>query len=162
MVERERRYYGYTFQGTRGVTQGCLLSSHICNFVVDSIFLHCVRLVAENESDPEEFGYTVAEKADFFYADDEIVASANPVCLQWEFYVLINLFERVGLQTNLDKTVAIVCQSGPISGRQSADAYGRRMTGKGFFRCMKHLRRIVCEYCGANFAVASMASHIHT
>ena len=65
MVERERRYYGYTFQGTRGVTQGCLLSSHICNFVVDSIFLHCVRLVAENELDPEEFGYTVAEKADF-------------------------------------------------------------------------------------------------
>ena len=30
--------------------------------------------------------------------------------------MLINIFDRVGIQTNVDKTVEMVCQPGPIYG----------------------------------------------
>ena len=65
------------------------------------------------------------------YADYGLVDSTNLVWLYWAFDVLIGLFELVGLQTNVTKTVAMVCQLGTIAGRKSTEAYGQRMNGKG-------------------------------
>ena len=50
----------------------------------------------------------MADKEDFFYADDSLVASTNPVRLQWVFDFLIHRFNRVGIKTNVEKIVAIV------------------------------------------------------
>ena len=88
-------------------------------------------MVAENEAGTEGFGYAVAEKAEFLYTDDGLVASTNPLWLQWKFDVIIGLFERLRLQTNVAKTVAMVCQPGPVSGQQSTAAYGLQMTDEG-------------------------------
>ena len=35
------------------------------------------------------FGYTVTEKATFFYDDESLIASTNSVWLKWGFHVLI-------------------------------------------------------------------------
>ena len=73
----------------------------------------------------------MAEKAVFSYMNDDLVASTDPVWIQWAFDMLISLFELVGLQTNAVKAVDMVFQPGPIAGRQSAAAYRRLMTVKG-------------------------------
>ena len=51
--------------------------------------------------------------------------------------MLIGLFELVGLQTNVTKTVAMVCQLGTIAGRKSTEAYGQRINGKGTLNVRK-------------------------
>ena len=71
------------------------------------------------------------------------------VWIQWAFDVLIVLLKWFVLQTNVDKVVAVVCQPGPISRLQSTSAYGRQMTSKGGYRCMRQRQRVVCAEFGA-------------
>ena len=40
-----------------------------------------------------------------------MVVSVDPGWLQSEFYMLTGIFDRVGLQTNVSKTVGMVCRS---------------------------------------------------
>ena len=49
-----------------------------------------------------------------FYVNDELIASWDPVWLQESFDILIRLFERIGLFTNLSKTKVMVCIPGQI------------------------------------------------
>ena len=78
----------------------------------------------------------------------EIVVSTNPMCLQWSFDVLIRLFERLGLHTNVAKTVAMVCQSETIYWIKSTATYGQRMTVKGGSHPVRQLQRAVYKDCG--------------
>ena len=87
------------------------------------IFHHWLGLMVDNEAVPEEFGYSVAYKAAFFYADGGLVASTNLLWIQWSFDVLIGLFQRLGIQSNMVNIVAMVWYPGPIYGRQSTAAY---------------------------------------
>ena len=95
-----------------------------------------------------------------FNPDNGILAYTNPVCLQWVFDMLSRLFERVGLMTNTENIVTVMCQPGPIPGRQSAPAYGQQMTGKGDLHNARRRRRVVCGGCLADLFVASMDAHI--
>ena len=54
-------------------------------------------MVVENEAGPEGFHHTVREKVSFFYEDGDLVASTNPVWLQWLFNTTIGLFVRMGM-----------------------------------------------------------------
>ena len=74
-------------------------------------------MVAENKAGPELFEHNVADREDFFYVNDGLIYSTKPVWIQWEFDFLIGIFERVILDTNVDKMVATVCQPRPISGK---------------------------------------------
>ena len=56
-----------------------------------------------------EMGQEVRHQAELFYADDGMVVSSDPAWLQGAFTALIGLFERVGLRTNIGKTVSMVC-----------------------------------------------------
>ena len=49
-------------------------------------------------------------KAVLFYSDDGMVASTDPGWIQSAFNNLMGLFDRVGLQTNVRKTVGVVCR----------------------------------------------------
>ena len=73
----------------------------------------------------------------FFYADNGMVASADPQWLQAAFSTLVGLFDRVGLRTNVRKTVGMVCRPYQAAGTQSEAAYERRMTGVGPSYCEK-------------------------
>ena len=44
-----------------------------------------------------------------FYADNRMVASTKPVWLQTTFDMLTGIFEQVMLNTNVQKTVGMVC-----------------------------------------------------
>ena len=61
-----------------------------------------------------------------FYADDGIVGASDPAWLQGAFSALVAIFDRVGLQTNVDKTVSIACHPCRAgSGNRSAEGYRR-------------------------------------
>ena len=117
------------------MTQGDPLSLTIFNVVVDAVVRNWESLlVAEREggkiSDGEGDGAQTAgrtiqdrdhgkkwkeeghqrltAKAEFFNANDGVVASTDPGWLQSEFDMLTGLFDRVGLRTNVCKIVGMV------------------------------------------------------
>ena len=45
-----------------------------------------------------------------FYADDGMLDSSDPGLLQGAFSTLVGMLDRVGLRTNVGKTVGIVCR----------------------------------------------------
>ena len=77
--------------------------------VVDAVIQHWVVVVALAELVAEVLRETIQELADFFYTDYGLVVSPQPERLQRTFNVLIYLFYRFGLRTNMRKTVSIAC-----------------------------------------------------
>ena len=56
----------------------------------------------------------------------------DPAWLQGAFNALVAIFDRVGLLTNVGKTVSMVCHPcGAGGGNQREEAYGQRVTGEG-------------------------------
>ena len=78
--------------------------------VVDAVIFHRVTLVTGEETGPDGFGRAIQWLAVFFYADDGLLASTRLHRIQGALDVLIGMFCRVVLQTNINKTVGIVCQ----------------------------------------------------
>ena len=60
-----------------------------------------------------------------------MVASSDPTWLQGAFNALVGLFDRVGLQTNVRKTVSMVCHPCQAAGNITQLAHGRRLTEEG-------------------------------
>ena len=132
MVARAGGYYRTAFGGERGVTQGDPLSPTIFNVVVDVIVWHWVNGAMEETEARGEMGREGRHQAALFYADDGMVVSLDPAWLQGAFTALVGLFDRVGLQKNVGKTVSMVChpcQAGV--GNRTEEAHRRRITGGG-------------------------------
>ena len=85
-----------------------------------------------------------------FYADDGMVGASDPEWLQVPFRELVAIFDRVGLQTNVDKTVSMACH--PCwagSGNRNAEGYRRRITREGNSFRERQRERVACGECGA-------------
>ena len=131
MVARAGGYYRKYFRGERGVTQGDPLSPTIFNVVVDAVVRHWVQGVVEESEARGELGQEGRHQAALFYANNGMVASSDPAWLQGAFNALVGLFDRVGLQTNVRKTVGMVCHPCQAAGNLTTEAYGRRITEEG-------------------------------
>ena len=129
MVERAGSYYGTSFGGERGVTQGNPLSPTIFNAVVDAVVQHWVQGVVEESEARGELGQEGRHQVALFYANNGMVASSDPAWLQGAFNALVGLFYRVGLKTNVGNTVGMVCHPCQAAGNITTAAYGRRITG---------------------------------
>ena len=88
-----------------------------------------------------------------------MVASSDPRWLQWAFNALVGLFERVGLRTNVGKTVSMTRRPCLASGNKLEEAYGRKMTGEGPKYRDRQKERVECRDCGKEMAARSLASH---
>ena len=91
-----------------------------------------------------------------------MVASLDPVWLQGAFNALVGLFDRVGLHTNVGKTVSMVCHPCQAAGNITQTAYRRRLTGEGRSYREQQRDRVECEECCEQLAVGSMLSHLMT
>ena len=92
-----------------------------------------------------------------------MVASLDPTWLQGTSNALLGLFERVGLQENVGKTVIMLChpcQATAVNITQAA--YRRRITGEGNSYKEWQRERVECAECGEQMAVRSMLSHLMT
>ena len=79
--------------------------------------------------------------------------------LQWAFHVMKELFYRVGLCTNVGKTVSMTCQiCGALRGHYT-EAYGLHMTGGGRTHQERLLIHVRCPEYDADLAMGSLAIH---
>ena len=111
MAARAGCYYGTALQGARGVTQGNPLSPTIFNVVVDAVVRHWGAVVIADAEERGKRGQEVRHQAALFYADNGVVAFSDPHWIQGAFNTLVVLFDRVGLHTNVGKTVGMVYRS---------------------------------------------------
>ena len=156
MVSRLGGYYGTAFQGECGVTQGYPLSPTIFNVVVDAVVQHWVTVVVEGAEEQGERGHEGRKKAALFYAEDGMVASLDPRWIQGAFNTPVGLFDRVGLRTNIEKTVGMVCRPCQAAGNQLEAAYGRRITGEGPTYREQQKGRVQCGECGEEMEAGSV------
>ena len=116
----------------RGVKQGDPLSPTIFNVVVDVVVRQWIDGIVDEAEEKGETGREGRHQSAVFYADDGMVVSSDPTWLQGAFSALVAIFDRVGLLTNVGKTVIMVChpcQAG--DGNRTEAAYSRRLTGLG-------------------------------
>ena len=111
------------------MTQSDPLSPTIFNVVVDAVVRHWLMGVIVYAEERVKLGKEGRHQADLFYADDGMVASSDPRWLQGDFNTLVGLFDRVGLRTNVGKTVIMVCHPCQAAGNLLEEVYGRRVTG---------------------------------
>ena len=97
-----------------------------------------------------------------FYADDGVVASKDPIWLQLELDMLTGLFDWVGLQTNIRKTVGMVYRPCWVARVLADEAYTRRMKGEGKSFKEQHRERVLCPECGKYLAKGSLVTHRQT
>ena len=73
---------------------------------------------------------------------------------------MVRMFERVGYQTHLGNTKAIVCTTGFICVYQGTSAYKRITTGEGdTFREGKRTR-VSCAECGGTMSASYLRHHM--
>ena len=76
---------------------------------------------------------------------------------------LVAIFDRVGLLTNVDKTVSMACQPCRAgSGNRTPDGYRRRVTGEGLSYRERQRERVACGECGEEIAAGSLSGHLMT
>ena len=163
MVARVGGYYRKAFKGGRGVKQGDPLSPTIFNLVVDAVVRHWVNGLIDEAEAKGEMGREGGHQSAVFYANNGMVVTLDPAWLQGATNTLVAIFDRVGLLTNIGKTVSMVChpcQSG--SGNHAEEAYRRRVTGMGRSYVERQRERLECGECGEVLAVRSMSSHLMT
>ena len=124
MLERAGSYYGVYFKGYQVLTQGDPLSPTIFNVVVDVVVRHWVEVMVESVEERGERGQEGRHQNSLLYTENGMVALSGPRWLQSAFSTLVGLFDRVGLQNNVRKTVGMVCRPCQAEGTQLGAAYG--------------------------------------
>ena len=99
--------------------------------VVDAVVRHWLKLATQEAERRGERGREGRHQAALFYADDGMIASSDPRWLQWDFTVLVGLFDSVGLKTNQRKTVSMTCRPCSTPGNRTEASYEHMMTGDG-------------------------------
>ena len=97
----------------------------------DNVVRCWVAVVTPTEAGMGGLGLTIIKLVAYFYTDEGLVALTQPERLQRAVDVLTGLFDRVGLRTNTEKTVGVVCQTYHAPGGMLEASYARRVTRKG-------------------------------
>ena len=101
-------YHAPTFKCFRGVTQGDPLSPTIFNMVIGTVLRHWIMVVVEEEAGPDGFSRAVRSLVVLFYTKGGLLESTRIEKLQQAFGALVDLFGRVGINTNIQETVCMI------------------------------------------------------
>ncbi len=96
-----------------------------------------------------------------FYVDNAYFASRDPVFLQMALDIVVELFERVRLETNRLKTQAMICTPGRIRTQLPTASYHRMCLG---FHTSDdwEARRVSCHHYGTKIKACSLPRHLAT
>ena len=90
-----------------------------------------IRDLDDSQRRVEEGHQRLTVKSEFFYSGDGMVVSTDPGWIKLGFDTLAGIFDWVGLQTNVRKTVGMVFRPCRAAGVRADEAYTRWMTGEG-------------------------------
>ena len=96
-----------SLQLTHLSSAGLPLSPTIFNVVVDAVVRHCIDGIVDKIAEKGETGREGRHQSEVFYANNSMVVSSDPAWLQGAFSALVAIFDRVGLRTNVGKTVSM-------------------------------------------------------
>jgi hypothetical protein len=161
LVCRTGGNYGEPFNAERGITQGGPLSSLMFNVCVNAIVREWLYQMLDEDIARDGIGDRVAKILVAFYIDDGRIASQDPVWLQESFNILIGLFERIGLFTNVSKTKVMICIPGRIRKAYTEEQYAKYKSPTGAAANNKR-HQINCEICGTSLAAGSYQSHLES
>jgi hypothetical protein len=160
VVARQQGYYSHPIASERGTTQGDIVSPTIFNIVVDAVvraWYHS-NTQAHSNLHGEQTLWNIPEA--IFYADDGNLYSTCAATLQIATEQIVDMFMRMGLMTNANKTKAMICVPGQLTTRLSSPAY-RRMMGnlsEATYSARKR-RRVICDICEMAIQARSLARH---
>ena len=101
----------------------------------------------------------MGEHSIVFYAGDSCISGFNSIWIHTTLTMVVIVFERVGLQTNLGKTKEMVCTLGLIWGKHGVSMYKWRATGGVDLRERKKIR-VSCEECVTIMSASSLRHHM--
>ena len=131
--------------------------------VVDAVVRHWIDGIVDETEEKGETGREVRHRLAVFYSDDGMVVSSDPAWLQGAFSALVAIFDRVGLRTNIGKTVSMACHPCRAGAENRTEAgYSRRLTGVGKTYAERQRERVACGECGTVITSGSMSSHLMT
>jgi hypothetical protein len=148
------------FQAGRSMTQGGPLSAKLFNILVDAVAREWLQILQdESELEEEAIELLLATFFAIFYVDDAYLASRDPDFLQQALDVLVDLFARVGLETNVKKTQTMICTPGRIPTQLPTASY--QGMKRGLVRAEKwDSRKMQCRQCGKLMAANSLHRHL--
>ena len=76
---------------------------------MDAVVRHCIEGLVAETVEKGETGREGRHQSVVFYADDGMVVSSDPTWLQGAISALVAIFDRVGMRTNVNKTVRMAC-----------------------------------------------------
>ena len=156
---KDSRFLGMEFGTGRGVTQGDPTSPMIFNIVANTVVIAVLEVVCRPQEDRHGMGWAAGERNLVLYMDGGRIAGRYHIWVQDALMVTAEMLQRVGLETNLEKTKALVCTLGYIWGNWSKAAYKRRATGEGeIFRERKRAKVSYSE-CGVTVVASSLKRH---
>ena len=93
------------------------------------------------------------------YVDDTYLASRDAEFLQCVLDLLVSLFERVGLETNVSKTQTMICNPGRIRTQLPTDSY-RRLRRSRVTAAEWNARDAECLKCEKMVKATSLRRHL--
>lgn len=165
IVPKQNGYHGRPFHATRGVTQGDIISPMLFNIVVDVIVRYWLSVESPfPETSRDGIGHKILDHQVLFYADDGLLASTNPNWLQKSFDSLVLLFARMGLKTNVKKTVSMTCTPHvklPEYSKTAYDRYARNNRGEALHD-NSPMPRVECTQCGLEVQQRNLLQHMRS
>ena len=78
------------------------------NILVDVVIRHWLNVLAEEASGSEGFDHPVQHMDSLFYSDDGLIVSTQTEWIKLEFYVLMGIFEHLGMNKNTINTLGMI------------------------------------------------------
>ena len=147
VVLRQMGYFGPPIDSDKGIWQGDVLSPLFLNIIVD-----CILREWDSRLSKQIIG--------IFYADDGRLADFDHDSLQRALDILLELFARVGMFPNIDKTKAMISLGHRHPNTESSAAFKRRYDVSLPSHCDRKRRKVTCPHCQKSLSAQYMPTHI--
>ena len=117
------------------------------------------QLEQDGDYNKEQATELMATFFTIFYVDDAYLASQDAGFLQHALTLLVDLFARVGLQTNTSKTQTMICTPGRIRTQLPSESYRRMMIGR-VTASKWNSCNVECYQCGNEMKASSLSRHL--